>query len=124
MEGIIPSIPVADINRAVEFYQQVLGFELVRITGKDEVTRAFLRAGNVRLILRSVSPEAPVDYRQTGLSDRLMLHVPVRDAEAFHERIRERVHVVREPVPRLFGLFEFTIEDTEGILLTFSELPT
>lgn len=124
MEGIIPSIPVADINRAVEFYQQVLGFELVRITGKDEVTRAFLRAGNVRLILRSVSPEAQVDYRQPGLSDRLMLHVPVRDAEALHERIRERVNVVREPVPRLFGLFEFTIEDTEGILLTFSELPT
>lgn len=124
MEGIIPSIPVADINRAVEFYQQVLGFELVRITGKDEVTRAFLRAGNVRLILRSSTKEAQVDYRQIDLSDRLMLHVPVREAQGFFERIRDRVRVVREPVPKLFGVFEFTVEDTEGILLTFSELPS
>ncbi|NNE69034.1 MAG: hypothetical protein HKN29_01580 [Rhodothermales bacterium] len=122
MSGLIPSFPVADINRAVEFYQQVLGFELVRITGKDDVTRAFLRAGALRIILRSVAGESTVDYRHVNFEDRIMLHIPIEDVRGLHKRIKGTVPMVRDLEPRLFGLFEFTIEDMDGILLTFSEL--
>lgn len=122
MTGLIPSFPVADINRSVEFYQEVLGFELVRITGKDDVTRAFLRAGALRIILRSASGEIHVDYRQPSVDDRIMLHIPIEDVRALYKRIKGRVPLIRDLEPRLFGLFEFTIEDVDGILLTFSEL--
>lgn len=122
MSGLIPSFPVSDINRAVEFYQEMLGFELVRITGKDDVTRAFLRAGALRIILRSASGESTVDYRHTNVEDRIMLHIPIEDVRGLYRRIKGKVPMVRDLEPRLFGLFEFTIEDTDGILLTFSEL--
>lgn len=122
MQGLIPSFPVTDINRSVEFYQRVLGFELVRITGKDDVTRAFLRAGLLRIVLRSASPESSVNYRQHSLEDRIMLHIPIADVQGLYARIKGRVPMVRDLEPRLFGVFEFTIEDMDGILLTFSEL--
>ncbi|MBO6575099.1 MAG: VOC family protein [Rhodothermales bacterium] len=122
MKGLIPSFPVSDINRSVEFYQQVLGFELVRITGKDDVTRAFLRAGELRIVLRSVSGDSLVDYRQAPLDDRIILHIPIADVRGLYNRIQGTVPLVRDLEPRLFGLFEFTIEDMDGILLTFSEL--
>lgn len=122
MSGLIPSFPVSDINRAVEFYQEMLGFELVRITGKDDVTRAFLRAGALRIILRSASGESTVDYRHINVEDRIMLHIPIEDVRGLYQRIKGKVPMVRDLEPRLFGLFEFTIEDMDGILLTFSEL--
>jgi catechol 2,3-dioxygenase-like lactoylglutathione lyase family enzyme len=122
MSGLIPNFPVADINKSVEFYQEVLGFELVRITGKDDVTRAFLRAGALRIVLRSASSDAIIDYRQPSIEDRIMLHIPITDVKGLYERIRGRVSLLRDLEPRLFGLFEFTIEDVDGILLTFSEL--
>jgi catechol 2,3-dioxygenase-like lactoylglutathione lyase family enzyme len=124
MEGLIPSIPVQDINRSVEFYQRVLGFELVRITGKDEVTRAFLRAGHVRLILRSGTREALIDYRSVSLDDRIVLHLPIRNVQALYDRVRQHeAKIIQEMELRLFGVQDFTIEDADGILLTFSELP-
>jgi catechol 2,3-dioxygenase-like lactoylglutathione lyase family enzyme len=122
MQGLIPSFPVADINRSVEFYQHVLGFQLVRITGKDDVTRAFLRAGQLRIVLRSISGETSPDYRQQSMEDRIMLHIPIVDVRKLYQRILGRVPLVRDLEPRLFGLVEFTIEDVDGILLTFSEL--
>ncbi|MFT4603578.1 MAG: catechol 2,3-dioxygenase-like lactoylglutathione lyase family enzyme [Rhodothermales bacterium] len=122
MSGLIPSFPVADINKSVEFYQDVLGFELVRITGKDDVTRAFLRAGVLRIVLRSASSDAVINYRRAPLDDRIMLHIPIDDVRGLYERIRGRVPLLRDLEPRLFGMFEFTIEDVDGILLTFSEL--
>ena len=122
MQGLIPSFHVADINRSVEFYQHVLGFELVRITGKDDVTRAFLKAGNLRIVLRSVAGDSVVDYRQAPIDDRIMLHIPIADVRGLYKRIHGRVPLVRDLEPRLFGVFEFTIEDVDGILLTFSEL--
>jgi catechol 2,3-dioxygenase-like lactoylglutathione lyase family enzyme len=121
MQALIPSFPVADINRSVEFYQHVLGFELVRITGKDDVTRAFLKAGDVRLVLRSTSGDRVFDYRDRELIDRIMLHIPIRGVTEMYTRIRDRVSIIRELEPRLFGVHEFTLEDLDGILLTFSE---
>ena len=121
-QGLIPSFPVADINRSVEFYQQLLGFQLVRITGKDDVTRAFLRAGQLRIVLRSTFGEKTLDYRQQSMEDRIMLHIPIVDVQKLYDRIRGQVPLVRDLEPRLFGVVEFTIEDVDGILLTFSEL--
>lgn len=122
MNGLIPSFPVADINRSVEFYQEVLGFELVRITGKDDVTRAFLRAGQLRIVFRSVAGESVVDYRKPTLEDRIILHIPIDDVRRLYDRIRGQVPLISDLEPRLFGAYEFTIEDVNGILLTFSEL--
>ncbi len=121
-QGLIPSFPVADVNRSVEFYQDLLGFQLVRITGKDDVTRAFLRAGELRIVLRSTSGDSNLDYRQPSMEDRIMLHIPIVGVQDLYKRIRGRVPLVRDLEPRLFGVIEFTIEDMDGILLTFSEL--
>ncbi|MFS8479975.1 MAG: VOC family protein [Micromonosporaceae bacterium] len=70
-------ISVADVDRSVAFYQDVLGIPLLfRVPGAP---MAFLRSGDVRLYLGV--PESP------EFATRVLLYFTVDDIHAEHERL-------------------------------------
>lgn len=121
MLKLIPNIPVADVERSVEFYRHVLGFDLIAVRGRGDTTRAHLKLGDVEIIFRSLDVYAPLPYLDPALENQLILHIQVDDvAELFH-RIQDQVRIVRSLEPTLFGSAEFMIRDVDGRILAFSQ---
>lgn len=122
MLKIIPNIPVADLERSVEFYLDVLGFEMVNIRGRGEMARAHLRRGGAEIIFRSCDPEAPLPFPDPFLANQIILHIQVNDILALYDRIKEtRVEVVQALEPTLFGAAQFMIRDIDGRIISFDQ---
>ena len=121
MQKLIPNIPVADVERSVEFYRHVLGFDLIGVRGRGDATRAHLRLGDVEMIFRSLDVYAPLPYLDPALENQLILHIQVEDVVGLFHRIREQVNVLRSLEPTLFGSAEFSIRDIDGRILVFSQ---
>ncbi len=121
MLKVIPNIPVPDVERSVEFYRHVLGFDLLAVRGRGYATRAHLRLGSVEIIFRSLDPSAPLPYLDPAIENQLILHIQVEDVATLFERVRRRVAIVRPLEPTLFGSAEFMMRDIDGRLLAFSQ---
>lgn len=121
MLKVIPNIPVPDVERSVEFYRHVLGFELVGVRGRGDATRAHLRLGAIEIIFRSLDPLAARPYADPALENQLILHIQVEDVFELYDRVKRRVDVVRALEPTLFGSAEFMIRDIDGRVLAFSQ---
>jgi uncharacterized glyoxalase superfamily protein PhnB len=120
--SIVPGLPVDDVSRTVEFYRNVLGFELVGATGKGGMTRARLRLGDSEILFRSARTDG-IGRALKGydVEDRLVLHIRVEDVASLYQRVKGSAPIIRELETTLFGLGEFAIEDVDGIILSFSQ---
>lgn len=109
-------IPVTDIDRAVAFYREVLGFEfLFQVDGQP---MAFFQAGDVRLYLG-----VPESGETSGSP---MAYYSVDDLGAACSRIATLgVDIIREPhvVHRddRHELWMASLHDSEGNMVTFME---
>lgn len=121
MQKLIPNIPVADVERSVEFYRHVLGFDLIAVRGRGDTTRAHLKLGDVEVIFRSLDVYAPMPYLDPALENQLILHIQVEDVVQLFNRIRDQVRIVRSLEPTLFGSAEFMIRDVDGRILAFNQ---
>lgn len=134
MIGLVPSLMVADVLRAVAFYHEVLGFDFVR--GLAEGTRAevvgtpsgplawaLVRNGQARLAFatRSYLAAAAPRLVNTSLGGSLVIDLECDNLTAVCERIGERAPFVRALHLTATGVRQCSIEDPDGYILTCSE---
>ncbi len=123
MYGVIPSLRVADLEAAVEFYVDALGFEVVRGTPAEGNVAVSL--GDARIMLETVA-----DFYDPAYNDEIRarlggaaphsLYVEAPDLAAYYDRLRDRgVKVVDPLADRPWGQAEFTVEDHAGNWLSF-----
>ena len=97
------NIRVADLERALGFYRDVLGMREVKRNRRDDgsVSLLALRAGNCVVFLQpSPGYTPPADEKASGL-DHYSLEVEAQDGETLAALLRQRgVDVVRGPVKR------------------------
>ena len=104
-----PSLAVADVRGAAEFYTTALGFK-PGFTWGDPPTMAGVNLGRVQLFLEqgTPSPQGCAVYFVIGNADQL------------HEFHRARgVEVLEPPGDRPYGLRDYTVRDLYGYRLTF-----
>lgn len=130
MIKVIPQLVVSDLSRTVSFYSDVLGFEVVRVVGRGDAHRAWLRKGAVEMVFSSrreaatdaPGPDAP-GTAEAG-EPALSLHFYVDDVERLFQHVqehaRETVDVVRTLQTTLFNEAEFAIRDVNEMVLWFS----
>ena len=111
---------VADVERAIRFYREVLGFALLR----REPDYASLGQGDVVLGLDPVAklPAAEGYFTRSRLAQGRGLGVEivleVDDVGAAYDAVRERGHPVLKPLrDRPWGLTDFRIADPDGYYL-------
>ena len=104
--------PVAEVQRSIEFYEQ-LGFELENTFEEDGVLHwAYIRNGGARLMLsRTDSPVPPA--RQT-----MQIYVYATDVAAYHRELKEKGLNVG-PLEKRFYMEsgEFELRDPDGYYL-------
>jgi len=122
MESIAPNIFVRDINETIEYYKH-LGFEVaMTVPEEGDLVWAMMSCGNVNFMFQSfasLGEELPGISRQDGGS--LLLYIQIKEIRQFHDRIKDRVNVIKGLEKTFYGATEFSIIDLNAYILTFAE---
>jgi predicted lactoylglutathione lyase len=111
--GAVPEVPVAELDRATEYYQMQLGFTVD--WGGEEGGIVGISRGNCRLFLTNRA------FRQQHGNDGptlIWLNLDSRQAvEDLHASWSESgARIVSHPEPKPWKLYEFTAGDLDGNL--------
>ncbi|KAF5416342.1 MAG: hypothetical protein C5S48_03205 [Candidatus Methanogaster sp.] len=132
---LTPNLMVEDVNRTVEFYQEVLGFEFVMgvIEELQEILTAYqqdrsldyamMKCGNVEMMFqakRSLAESLPM-LRGREIGGTLTLYMELDRVSELYARIRDKVTIVKDLHATFYGMQEFYIEDCNGYILAFAE---
>ena len=138
LNKLTPNLMVEDVNRTVEFYQDVLGFEFVMgvIEELQEILPAYqpdrpldyamMKCGNVEMMFqakRSLTRALPV-LSDRAIGGTLTIYIELMGLDGISElydRVKENVTVLKDLHTSFYGMQEFYIEDCNGYILTFAE---
>ena len=122
--SLVPAIRVSDMDAAIHFYRDELGFKVER--GGPEDANVALSFGDARIMLDRV----PTDYysasyneaiaRRMGVSAPTAFYIESPDLDAHYERLVEAGIEIVDPIAdRAWGQREFTVADPNGNWLSF-----
>ena len=122
MDSIAPNIFVRDMNKTIEYYHH-LGFEVaMKVPEEGDIVWAMLSCGSVNFMFQSfesLGEELPEISRQDGGS--LLLYIQTKEIVQFHDRIKDKVNMIKGLEKTFYGATEFSIQDINGYILTFAE---
>ena len=129
VRGLCPLIQVFDMNAAIAFYRDRLGFEIVRHSGEVDTPEgrffhwAWLRLGGAHLMLNTAfdegerplvrNPDRQAAHRDTGL----FFDCP--DVDGMAALLRSRGVAVEGPKDAPYGMRQLFVTDPDGYTLCF-----
>lgn len=112
---------VNDVVRSLEFYNEIVGAQVIQIYNESEggpISLAILRVGNFSLLLHPQEPHADeFQGQRVGLGIHLQLRVD--DVDAFYQHCLDEgaiLAVSGEPVDQAWGWREFALKDPDGFV--------
>ncbi len=115
IKQLTPSIKTEDLNSTIQFYTQVLGFELKWEMPFEGQRVGWLERGMASLMFFEEHGVQPAPGF-TGT-----LYFTVDEVSSFYEEIRDRVEVVWGLEEMSYGTLEFGIKDNNGFYLAFAQ---
>lgn len=126
LESLTPNIMVADVNKTVAYYTSVLGFNLIDTNPTSGTFEwGYVMLDNVGLMFqeeKSLKDEYP-SLSNLTIGGALTLYIRIQQIDAFYEKVKETVDIVKPMNKTFYGTHEFAIKDVNGFILTFSETP-
>ena len=126
--GVIPSIRVRDVAKALAFYTGLLEFTLD--SGGEAAANSSLTRGDGHVIIETAADFYGDEYNEAirerlGTRSSIALYIEADDLAAFHSRLKASgaVRIIDPLAARPWGQEEFTVEDSEGNWLTFWRKP-
>jgi uncharacterized glyoxalase superfamily protein PhnB len=121
MAGRVTSvfIYVKDVQRSMEFYNEVVGADIVQLHAEKEggpYTLAILRIGNFTMMLHPQEQHAE-EFADTRLGVGMHLQLQVPDVDAFFQHCVDQGAIVSlsgEPTDQSWGWREFALRDPDG----------
>ena len=99
----VPELPVADVERAQQYYRDVLGFEIGWLQPGSDI--GAVSRGNVAIFFR----------RREGAFEPAVHWIFANHIDATYEELRSSGAKIVEPLEKKpWGLRQFTIEDLDG----------
>ena len=123
MESISPNIFVKNIDETIKFYE-LLDFQLTMKVPEQGggLVWAMMTCGKVNFMFQtfaSLGDDLPEISRQDGGS--LLLYIQIKGIRQYHDRIKDRVDILKGLEKTFYGATEFSIQDINGHILTFAE---
>ncbi len=122
MESISPNIFVLNIAETIKFYEQ-LDFKLtMKVPDEGDLVWAMMTNGHVSFMFQtfeSLGNDLPEISRQDGGS--LLLYIQIKEIRQYHDRIKDKVNILKGLEKTFYGATEFSIQDINGYVLTFAE---
>ena len=122
--GVIPSIRVRDMAKALAFYRGTLDFTVD--SGGDEATNSSLTREHAHLMIETAADHFGDQYNaaireRLGTPSPVALYMEASDLAALYARVKAAAgtRIVDPLATRPWGQDEFTVEDPDGTWLTF-----
>ncbi|MFL5646818.1 MAG: VOC family protein [Chloroflexota bacterium] len=121
--GVVPTIRVPDMGRALDFYSQSLGFTVAR--GGPTDPNCVVTRGDARLMLEVAGGLFSAGYNEAirnrlGSPSATALYMEAEDLDSLYAQVQEAgVEIVDPLADRPWGQAEFTVADPHGQWLTF-----
>ena len=116
---------VADVQRSVDFYNRIFGFEIVTtVPGENELIFALIKLDDVSIMLQSISSfvEARPEFAKTKIGGTVLLYIDVNNIAEVYKKAKEgKAEIIVEMNKTFYGTNEFTIKDCDGYLVSFAE---
>jgi uncharacterized glyoxalase superfamily protein PhnB len=109
--SVMPGFGVADVTRAVAFYEEKLGF---RVTFRNGAVFAIVTRDGIEISLGPHRPGAPAGT--------CACYVKLKGVDALHDEFAARGVAMTHPLKtEAYGMREFMITDPDGNTLNFGE---
>lgn len=113
--GVAPVLPVDDLEAAISFYRDRLGFEDTYTWGDPPYYAIVGRDTGVRIHLSEREDTRSPIVPQS-------VYIFVRDVDAVYQEYRDRgLEIFSAPDDQDYGMREFEVRDNSGHFLTFGE---
>lgn len=135
IKKLTPNLMTEDVNKTIDFYKDILGFEFVMgvPTDKNEVLMklpedkvliyALMKFGNIEVMFQekeSLSEDLPI-FKDFKIGASLTLYFEVNNIGEMYENLKDKVTVVKELHTTWYGMQEFYVKDCNGYILGFSQ---
>jgi uncharacterized glyoxalase superfamily protein PhnB len=131
LTDVIPNLIVADMDRSVAFYRDVLGFSVVTAV-PDQAPFAFvwLQRGTVSVFLNSreaATQDEGEFWKSRSIGGTISMFVTMeaetleKGVDALFESVQPKARVVMPLKNQFYGMREFAIEDPDGYVLIFAQ---
>ena len=124
---LTPNLLVADVERSLSFYVDVLGFERgMTVPEQSPFVFAAVTSGAIEIFFNNAATavkEMPAFAgKPLGASGTMFIEMEgAESVDAFHDRIKSRVTVTMPLVTQFYGMREFAIADPDGYVITFAQ---
>jgi uncharacterized glyoxalase superfamily protein PhnB len=123
-KDLMPNLMVKNVNKTVDFYKNVLGFNILQtVPESGEFVFAIVNANGVLISFqeeKSIKDEYPQlnSFVQGG---GITLYIHVTDVNELFEKIKSKAKIAKELHKTFYGSTDFAVEDCNGYILTFSQ---
>ena len=135
MNKLTPNLMVKDVNKTVEFYRDILGFQFVMAVPKSskeicmeipqDKTLAFalMKNGNVEIMFQATESlsEDISAFKGMKIGASISLYFDIDNIAEYHESLKSKAEIVKELHTTWYGGQEFYIRDCNGYILGFSK---
>ena len=122
--SLTPNLIVADVERSIAFYRDVLGFAVqTTVPEASPFVFAIVRSGPVEVYLNAPGPaveEYPA-FKGRAIGGTLTLFIRMTDIRGAYEALKPRVSLVHPLETKWYGVTEFACTDPDGYVITFAE---
>lgn len=128
VRGVSPLLQVFDMPTAIQFYRDVLGFEITGTAptlsdNPDDVNWAMMDLGNATVMLNTayepeLRPAAPEPERFGGHDD-TCLYFGCPDVDGAYAYLRGKGIAIEEPKVAHYGMKQLYLKDPDGYGLCF-----
>ena len=120
---LTPNLLVANVERSLAFYEEVLGFERgFTVPEQSPFVFASVTGGPVEIFFNDAA-SAIKEYPAFGgkaLGATGTMYIEIEGVDALHDRLKPTVPIVMPLVTQFYGMREFAIEDPDGYVITFA----
>ena len=124
LKKLTPNLIVANVERSLAFYCDVLGFtRTANVPDASPFVFAAVQSGAVEIFLNAPGPaieEYPA-FAGRPLGGTLTLFVEVDEVERLYDALKSKVKIEMPLEKKWYGLTEFAFADPDGYVVTFAE---
>lgn len=122
-ERLTTNLIVKDVDKTLDFYQDVLKFAVVlTLDNNGKHDWALLKAGNFEIMIQELD-HAKNQYptkSDLSYSKDVSIYISINDIENYYNSIKDKVELLNDIKEGFNGMKEFSILDINGIIFKFS----